>query len=267
MSHLSERMAKGRALVAYLTASDPDDETFMESALGCAEGGARVLEIGIPHSEPVADGPVIQGAHERALKAAGGAEKTLRLAERIRRAADLPIVLFTYLNPVLAMGLRRFAAEAKSSGADGVLVLDLPPEEEPEWFGSLAESGLDSIVLLTPNTSEERASRLVRLGRGFVYLTSRVGVTGTHDTAHVDLAHRVRRARAASGLPAAVGFGVKSSADAEKLWAMAEGVVVGSSLIERLKECRREAARDTARAFVQGLVTPALENLERESHP
>jgi tryptophan synthase alpha chain len=256
MNRLEEALRPGRALIPYLTASDPSPAGFLEAAVGAVEGGASALEIGIPHSDPVADGPVIQRAHERALGSGGGVQATLDQLRTLRKETQAPVVLFTYANPVLAFGAERFLREAVSAGADGILALDVPPEEEPGWYELCRSAGLDPVVLFSPNTSEERAGRFLRAGSGFVYIVARAGVTGTHDGARSDLKRRVGLARALSGLPAAVGFGVKTHEDAAALWRVAEGVVVGSALIAALEGLEGPARGKAARAFVQNLIAP-----------
>lgn len=257
MSRIREAMARGRALVPYLTASDGGDEAFLDAVLGSVEGGARVLEVGVPFSDPVADGPVIQAAHARALVAGGGAQRTLDLVRRIRKRTDLPVVLFTYLNPVLSMGAGRFLALARGAGVDGVLTLDAPPEEEPNWFAFLSGGGLDPVVLLSPNTSPERARAILRVAGGFVYVVSREGVTGTHEGSAGGLEPRVRTLRTLTDLPLAVGFGVRTRGEVEALWTLAEGAVVGSALVEKLAAAGPEKAFDTARDFVGQLTAGA----------
>jgi tryptophan synthase alpha chain len=264
MTRLQEAVAPGRALIPYLTASDPSDEAFLEAALGAAEGGASALEVGIPFSDPVADGPVIQAAHLRALAAGGGTRKTLDLVRRFRRACSAPVVLFTYLNPLLAFGIERFVEEASEAGADGVLLLDLPPGEEPGLLEPLALGGLDPVVLVSPNTSSRRAKEIVRHGRGFVYLVSRTGITGTHGGVGADLAERVARMRPITGLPVAVGFGVTSNSDAEAIWSVAEGVVVGSALIARLAEPGAGSPGSRARHFMEDLRHGSLSSHSKE---
>jgi tryptophan synthase alpha chain len=263
-SNLERALRSGRALISYLTASDPSDEAFLEAAFGAVEGGAGALEIGIPFSDPVADGPVIQAAHHRALAAGGGAKRTLELVRCFRRKCAVPVVLFTYLNPVLAFGLDRFALEASEAGADGVLLLDLPPREEPSLLEPLVRNGLDPVVLVSPNTTRRRAEEIVRHGRGFVYLVSRTGITGTHGGAGADLAGRVAQLREMTDLPVAVGFGVKSRSDAEAIWSVAEGVVVGSALIARLAEPGAESPGNRARRFMEELRHGALTSHSEE---
>lgn len=254
MSRLREAVAQGRALIPYLTASDGGDQGFLDAALGAVAGGARVLEVGIPFSDPVADGPVIQQAHDRALRAGGGAERTLELIRKLREKSFVPVVLFTYLNPLLAMGAERFATLAKESGVEGVLSLDAPPEEEPAWFTFLAEKGLDPVVLLSPNTSPERAKGILASGRGFVYVVSRAGVTGTHAGAEGGVEARIATVRKQTTLPLAVGFGVRERKDAEALWSLAEGVIVGSAFVEKMAQAPQELRFDVARNTILELV-------------
>ena len=178
MSRLSEALAAGRALIPYLTAFDPSSDAFLDGALGAVDGGAAALEIGIPFSDPVADGPVIQGAHGRALQAGGTAAGSLGLVRKLRERTSVPVVLFTYFNPVLAYGPRAFLGNARTAGADGILCLDCPPEEEPGWFEAVTASGLDPVVLLGPNTDAGRAPAILGPAGGFVYVVAREGVTG-----------------------------------------------------------------------------------------
>jgi tryptophan synthase alpha chain len=173
----------------------------------------------------------------------------------LRERTDLPVVLFTYMNPVLALGAERFLSLARGAGIDGVLTLDAPPEEEPGWFEFLAAGGLDPVVLLSPNTAQDRARGILRRASGFVYVVSREGVTGTHAGAAAGLESRVNTLRTLTDLPLAVGFGVRTRADVEALWALAEGAVVGSALVEKLASAGPEKAFETARDFVKGLTT------------
>jgi|WetSurMetagenome_2_1015567.scaffolds.fasta_scaffold07402_7 tryptophan synthase alpha chain len=264
MSLLQERLGRGRALMPYLTASDPTPELSFEAALGAIDGGARAIEVGIPFSDPVADGPVIQAAHHRALQAGGGVGPSLQLVAGIRERSDAPVVLFTYLNPILAHGAERFASAALAAGADGVLVLDLPPEEEPAWFAFLRGAGLDPIVLDSPNTSPARARAIASEGRGFVYVVSREGVTGTHATASGGLEQRIADLRKSTDLPLAVGFGVREPADVSAIWSIAECAVVGSAFVEHLHRDPRDP-RGRAAAFVRNLLVPST--IPQESLP
>ncbi len=254
MSRLLSALTSGHALMPYLTASDPSSDSFLDAALGAIDGGAAALEVGIPFSDPVADGPVIQQAHQRALAAGGGVAATLELVRSLRAASGVPLVLFTYLNPLIAYGMEPFAADALAAGADGVLVLDLPPEEEPGWFEFLAGRGLDPILLDSPNTSAQRFGRVARLARGFVYVVSRAGITGTHAGASEGLELRLARLRSLCPLPMAVGFGVRTHRDVAAIWKDAECAVVGSALVDALAACPLTERRETARRFVAGLL-------------
>jgi tryptophan synthase alpha chain len=258
-SHLARSLAPGHALIPYLTACDPTFEASLDAAIGAAEGGAAALEIGLPFSDPVADGPVIQEAHQRAIAAGGGPARTLGLLREFRRRSDVPVVLFTYLNPVLAFGPERFARAARQAGAQGILLLDLPPGEEPEVRSLFARNGLDCIPIVTPNTSESRLPEVLEGAGGFVYLVSRSGVTGTHAGAAGHLEGRVAALRHRTVLPVAVGFGVKSPADVRAIWLCAEAAVVGSALVSHLNRSAPEAAREAARSFVQSLLPPPQE--------
>ena len=262
MSILRERLSLGRALMPYLTASDPSREVSLQAALGAVEGGAAALEVGIPFSDPVADGPVIQLAHQRALAAGGSVSRSIELVADLRCRSGIPVVLFTYFNPVLAYGTDRFVQDAGSAGAQGVLVLDLPPEEEPEWYAFLAAKELDPIILHSPNTSQSRAARILPMGRGFVYVVSRAGVTGGHTGVTDELAERIRTLRLLTDLPLAVGFGIREFKDVETVWGMAECAVTGSAFVDHLKSVAPEDIRATARAFVNTLTgssTPTQE--------
>lgn len=262
MSILQERLSKGRALMPYLTACDPTAEAFLEAALGAVEGGAAALEVGIPFSDPVADGPVIQAAHQRALAAGGSVSRSLDLVAELRRRTAIPVVLFTYFNPLLAYGADRFLAGARTAGAQGVLVLDLPPEEEPEWYAFSAAQGLDPIVLDSPNTSADRAARIVAAGRGFVYVVSREGVTGTHAGSAIGLEARLQGLRRLTDLPLAVGFGIRTRQDVESVWEMAECAVAGSAFVRCLHSAAPGQHRATARSFAGMLAGTLLSEQE-----
>jgi tryptophan synthase alpha chain len=246
----------------YLTASDPSQEASLEAALGAAEGGAAALEVGIPFSDPVADGPVIQLAHQRALAAGGSVSSSLDLVADLHRRSSIPVVLFTYFNPVLAYGADRFVQDARRAGAQGVLVLDLPPEEEPEWYAFAAAQDLDPIVLDSPHTSHARAARILPMGRGFVYVVSRTGVTGGHPGVTDELAERIRALRLLTDLPLAVGFGIREPRDVEAVWGMAECAVTGSAFVDHLKSLAAEDVRTAARAFVNTLTQSDEPKLE-----
>jgi tryptophan synthase alpha chain len=234
--------SEGRTgLVTYITAGDPSLVRTRELLPALVRAGADVIEIGVPFSEPLADGPVIQRATERALKAGATLDKVLTVVEEVRPSIDVPLVLFTYVNPVARMGFERFTARAARAGIDGVLTLDLPIEESDEFRGLLDKAGLDTIFLLSPTTTPERLARAAALGRGFLYGISRLGVTGARSTLPPDLPATVARLRKAAALPICVGFGVSTPDQAKAVAKLADGVVVGSALVKAAEKSVADA--------------------------
>ncbi len=218
-------------MVTYVTAGDPDAETSARILIALAQAGADVLEVGVPFSDPLADGPVIQRASERALAAGMTLRGTLDVVRQVRRAVNTPIVLFTYANPVVRMDAEVFARSAREAGVDGVLILDYPVEEAEPLRAPLIAAGLDPIFLISPTTTDERIRRSAELGRGFLYLISRLGVTGVRDSLAADVASLVARVRAQSRLPVALGFGISSPEHVAQACASADAAVVGSALV------------------------------------
>jgi tryptophan synthase alpha chain len=218
-------------MVTYVTAGDPDADTSAKILIALANAGADVLEVGVPFSDPLADGPVIQRATERALAAGMTLRGTLDVVRQVRRAVNTPIVLFTYANPVVRMDPGVFARTAKEAGVDGVLILDYPVEEAEPLRAPLIDAGLDPIFLISPTTTDERIRRSAQLGRGFLYLISRLGVTGVRDSLAADVAALVQRVRAQSQLPVALGFGISSPEHVAQACASADAAVVGSALV------------------------------------
>jgi len=220
-----------RGLVAYVTAGDPDHARSLDVLRGLARGGADIIEVGVPFSDPIADGPVIQRAAERALAAGGSLTRSLELVRGFRVESTVPVVLFTYVNPVLRMGVGTFAAEARTAGVDGVLLLDLPIEEAASIKAELDAADLDLVFLVSPTTTDRRLAEAGRLGRGFLYAISRLGVTGARDAVAVSAAPLVRRIRDASALPVALGFGISRPEHVAEVWAYADAAVVGSAIV------------------------------------
>ena len=258
MSRLTDTFARLRqdgrgGLVAYVTAGDPDPATSEEILLGLADGGADVLEVGIPFSDPVADGPVIQRASERALAAGMTLRGAIDLVARIRTRSDVPIVLFTYANPVLRMDPGMFAGSAKAAGADGVLILDYPVEEAAPMRAVLLDNGLDPIFLVSPTTSDERVRRSAALGRGFLYVISRLGVTGARQDLAADVEALTRRVRQQSALPIALGFGISRPEHVAAVCRHADAAVVGSAIVAKAAEGRASAAAGAVRDYVRWL--------------
>jgi tryptophan synthase alpha chain len=238
-SRLAERFDRMRAaehggLVAYVTAGDPDRSRSSEILDAVARGGADVIEVGVPFSDPLADGPVIQRASERALAAGMTLRGSLDLVREFRRSHDTPIVLFTYANPVVRMDPETFAAEARDAGVDGVLILDYPVEEAEPLRRTLVQAGLDPIFLISPTTTDERIRKSAELGSGFLYVISRLGVTGTRDALAADVESLLARVRAQAMLPVAVGFGISSPALVKEACRHADAAVVGSALVQEI---------------------------------
>ena len=234
----STRLGEGRKLlIPFITAGDPDPALTVDLMHTLVAAGADVIELGVPFSDPMADGPVIQRASERALAHGVGIRATLEMAARFRATdPDTPVVLMGYLNPIEAMGYQAFADAAREAGVDGVLTVDLPPEEADEVVGVLRTAGLDPIFLLAPTSSAERMARAGRQASGFVYYVSLKGVTGS-DRLDVDtVAAKVEAIRAHTALPVGVGFGIRDAETAARVAAVADAVVVGSALVHKVGE-------------------------------
>jgi tryptophan synthase alpha chain len=223
-------------IVAYITAGDPSLEATHKFVLALAEAGADVIELGVPFSDPLADGPTIQRASERALKSHTTLASVIDLVRRIRQTSQVPLVLFSYYNPILQMGLEKFAAVASSAGADGVLATDLTPEEADDYRRILAAHQLDAIFLGAPTSTDERLAKIAACSSGFLYLISRTGVTGAKDALPEDLPALVRRARAVTQLPLAVGFGISLPGHVSILGGLADAAVVGSALVSEIEK-------------------------------
>jgi len=234
MSRLSAALVGRKSLVCFVTAGDPNLDCLPEVIAGLARGGADAVEVGIPFSDPIADGPVIQAASQRALDRGTRVGEVLATVARAREKTDVPVILMTYYNPVLRMGLPQFAAAAKDCGADGVIVTDLTPEEALPWCEAAAENGLGTVFLVAPTSTDDRVRAACRLATGFVYCVSRTGVTGVGETAWSETRELVSRVRAVTQLPALVGFGVRSAADVAAVHEFADGAIVGSAFVEAL---------------------------------
>ena len=236
------RNAGELGVVAYITAGDPSLDATLRFVLALAEAGADVIELGVPFSDPLADGPTIQRASERALRSGTTLAKILELVRRIRQASQVPLVLFSYYNPVLQMGLEKFAAAAETAGADGVLATDLTPEESDDYRRILAAHHLDTIFLGAPTSTDERLVKIAACSSGFLYLISRTGVTGAKDALPDDLPALLRRARAVTQLPIAVGFGVSLPGHVSVLGGLADAAVVGSALVAEIEKTTKSGA-------------------------
>ena len=239
MGRISERFralrARGeKALAPFVTAGDPDLATTEALVVALAEAGADAIEIGVPHSDPIAEGPTIQRSSERALRGGVTLRGILELVERVRPRVDVPLILMGYANNLLAMGETAFAERAAAIGVDGVIAVDLPPEEGGAFYGALRAQGVDPILLAAPTTRPARLAMLAKETRGFLYFVSLTGVTGVRRTLSETLEREVRAVREVSDVPVCVGFGVSTPEHARDIARFADGVAVGSALVDRI---------------------------------
>ncbi len=240
-TRISKRFAALResgelGIVAYITAGDPTLDATRKFVVALADAGADIIELGIPFSDPLADGPTIQRASERALKAGTTLAQVIDLVREIRKSSEVPIVLFSYYNPILQLGLEKFASTAATAGADGVLVTDLTPEESDDYRQVLAAHHLDTIFLGAPTSTDDRLAKIAAASSGFLYLISRTGVTGAKDALPDDLPALLRRARNVTQLPIAVGFGISLPGHVSVLGGLADAAVVGSALVSEIEK-------------------------------
>ncbi len=230
-------------LVVYLTCGDPSLEVSRDVALAAIEAGADVIELGVPFSDPVADGPVIQRASERALRHATDLAGVLDVARQIRQQSKAGVIIFSYLNPILQFGLEKFGAAAADAGVDGVLVTDLPVEEAGDYLRTMKAHKLAPVFLAAPTSTDERLRAVAKRSRGFVYAISRTGITGTRQEVAGDARSLVQRLRAFTKLPIAVGFGVSTAEQFAEVGAFADAAVIGSAIVQRIEQnAGREAA-------------------------
>lgn len=243
MNRISEkfnalREKKEKALIVYLTAGDPSLAVTKELILSLEAAGADILEIGVPFSDPTADGPVIQAAAQRALKNGATLAGILEMIGEVRKVSQIPIVLFGYFNPIFAYGVEKFARMAAGKGVDGVLVVDLPPEEAQELRQYTDTAGIDFIFLIAPTTGAKRARQIADQAAGFLYYVSITGVTGTAAPKIADIKTAVAKLRKFTKLPVAVGFGITNPEQAREIGKTADGVVIGSALVRLIDENR-----------------------------
>jgi tryptophan synthase alpha chain len=263
------REAGELGIVAYITAGDPSLDATLKFVIALAEAGADVIELGIPFSDPVADGPVIQRASERALKVGTTLASVIELVRRIRQsnsaaATKIPIVLFGYYNPMFQMGIEKFAAASSAAGADGVLATDLTPEESIEYRKILAAHNLDTVFLAAPTSTDERIKIISAATSGFLYLISRTGVTGAKDSLPDDLPSLIRRVRSHTKLPLAVGFGISLPGHVSVLGGLADAAVIGSGLVSEIEKAESvDAAVQALGAKIRSLKEAGKKGLSR----
>jgi tryptophan synthase alpha chain len=246
-----------KALVPFVTAGDPDLDTTEALVLALCAAGADIVEIGVPFSDPIAEGPTIQRASERALRGGVSLPRILERVERLRPQVDAPLVLMGYANNLMAMGEKAFAERAAAVGVDGLIAVDLPPEEGGALFGELRARGVDPILLAAPTTRPARLAMLAKETRGFLYFVSLTGVTGARRALSETLEREVRAVRELSDIPVCVGFGVATPEHAREVGRFADGVVVGSALVDRIEAAgSRERAVEAAARFAAELKAP-----------
>ena len=240
MSRLSKAFEGGKAFIPFITCGDPDLETTERTVLEAAKNGADLIELGIPFSDPTAEGPVIQAANERALKGGVTTDKVFDLVRRLRERTDIPLVFMTYANVVYSYDAERFMAACHETGIDGLILPDLPFEEKGEFLPVCRKYGVELISLIAP-TSEGRIAMIAREASGFLYIVSSLGVTGVRSEITTDLASIVKIVRENTDIPCAIGFGISRPEQAERMAAISDGAIVGSAIIKLLAEYGREA--------------------------
>ena len=258
MSRIGDRFKElkrrgGKALITFITAGDPDLDTTARLIPAMAAAGADIIELGVPFSDPMADGPTIQKASERALASGTTLARILAMVKEVRRTTQVPLLLMGYFNPIFVYGVEAFCRDAAAAGVDGVLLVDLPPEEGTGFARQAAAAGLDTIFLLTPTSDAARIRTVKRLGRGFLYYVSVTGVTGARATVSGSLAPMVARIKEEISLPMAVGFGISTPEQARAVAGLADGVVVGSALVKLFEEHGGDALEARLTAMVASL--------------
>jgi len=258
MSRIADKFAElkknqGKCLITFVTAGDPDLDMTCALIPEMEKSGADIIELGVPFSDPMADGPTIQRSSERALAAGTTLEAILAMVKKVRRVSQVPIILMGYFNPVFRYGTRKFAADAVDAGVDGVLLVDLPPEEACDFKKEAFAQGLDIIFLLTPTSDDSRIEKVARLASGFVYYVSVTGVTGARRDVADSVLTSVGQIKKRIDLPVAVGFGIADPAQAAKVAGVADGVVVGSALVKLFEEFRGQELINKAGSFIAEL--------------
>ena len=246
---LNEAKRRGGGFIPFITAGDPDLATSLSIVLKLAEMGADVIELGVPFSDPMADGPVIQRSSQRALEHGTRLSDVLTLAAEVRKRTDVPVVLFSYFNPIMHFGIDNFTLAASAAGVDGVLLTDVIEHEAAGIASRLAECNIDLISLIAPTTTDERLAVICRNARGFIYAVSRAGVTGAQEKTSADAEALVSRARQFTDLPVAVGFGISTAKQVADVWKYADAAVVGSAIVAEIER--------------SGNAVSAVENVER----
>jgi tryptophan synthase alpha chain len=247
------RAEERTGMIAYLTAGDPTPDATPGLVAALERGGADLIELGVPFSDPVADGPVIQKAGDRAIRAGTNLARVLAIAAEIRKTSEIPLLLFTYLNPVLRYGFERLARDAKAAGIDGCLLTDVSVEEARDYVKAIRDAGLDTVFLAAPTSTDARLKLIAQYSSGFIYLVSRTGITGEQENISAVAMPLVDRMRAHTSLPLAMGFGISTPQHVASLAGRVEAVVVGSAVVRQI-----EADASKLEEFMRGLCTPIL---------
>ena len=240
MSRIHKAFEKGKAFIAFLTCGDPDTETTARAVRAAAENGADLIELGIPFSDPTAEGPVIQGANLRALNGGVTTDKVFALVREIRQDVSVPLVFMTYANVVYSYGAERFVSTCAEVGIDGLILPDLPFEEKEEFLAPCRSHGVDLISMIAP-TSENRIAMIAREAEGFLYLVSSLGVTGVRSEINTDLESIVRIIRENTAVPCAIGFGISTPEQARRMAAISDGAIVGSAIVRLMEQYGKDA--------------------------
>jgi len=259
---ITESLRNGRGFIPFVTAGDPDDQTSLEILKLLAARGANAIELGVPFSDPMADGVVIQRSSQRALDRGVNLASVLSLAAKLRASSNVPVVLFSYLNPILRFGVTKLCSAAKESGVDGILIVDAVDDEARSLAEKFAEHGISFISLVSPTTSDERLENICRNARGFIYAVSRAGVTGAANSHSNEAELLTARVRKFTDLPVAVGFGISTAEHVETVWKFADAAVVGSAIVA---EIEASLASDDALARVEVLLDQLLP-LQKAAH-
>jgi tryptophan synthase alpha chain len=244
---------KKKGFIAFVTAGDPDIKTTKKIIKELERSGADMIELGIPFSDPMADGPTIQASYERAVKGGVHLADVLKLVGEVRKESQVPLVLFGYYNPIFNYGLKKFARDAAAAGADGVLIVDLPPEESDELRSELDKNGVDLIFLLTPTSDEKRMRLVASKASGFIYFVSVTGVTGARTSVSADVHKYVKRVRKHTDLPLGVGFGISTPQQAKEVCKSADAAVVGSAIVNVIARNKGPRLIKELGAFVSGI--------------
>lgn len=240
MSNIKKAFENGKAFIAFVTCGDPDLETTERVVLEAVKNGADLIELGIPFSDPTAEGPVIQGANLRALKGGVTTDKVFELVKELRRETDVPMVFMTYANVVYSYGTERFVKNSAKAGIDGIILPDVPFEEKEDFAPACKQYGIDLVSLIAP-TSANRIAMIAKEAEGFLYIVSSLGVTGTRTNIDTDLASIMRTVRENTDLPAAIGFGISTPEQAEKMAGLSDGAIVGSAIVKIIAKYGKDA--------------------------